>query len=231
MGENFEEKAVFFDIDDTLLDTSSFAELARHAAINNIVENGLPIEQDHAYDILKEIIKEKGSNYGKHFNVLTKRVIGAEDPYLIALGMTTYHNVKFSLLEPFPRTIAILIYLKKKGYQIGAITNGITIKQWEKLIRLNLHPFFDIVLTSEEVGYEKPHPASFEEALRRMNCSADKSVMVGNKFDTDIIGAINAGMAGILVNSELTYEQEQMIENEKLDVTVLHNISDVDTVL
>ena len=32
-------------------------------------------------------------------------------------------------------------------------------------------------------------------------------------------------------HSELTYEQEQMIENEKLDVTVLHNISDVDTVL
>ena len=151
--------------------------------------------------------------------------------YGVAEEIDSDHNVKFSLLEPFPRTIAILIYLKKKGYQIGAITNGITIKQWEKLIRLNLHPFFDIVLTSEEVGYEKPHPAIFEEALRRMNCSADKSVMVGNKFDTDIIGAINAGMAGILVNSELTYEQEQMIENEKLDVTVLHNISDVDTVL
>ncbi len=231
MDEECKDKAVFFDIDDTLLDTSSFAELARHAAINNIVENGLPIEEDEAYDIFKEIIKEKGSNYGKHFNVLTKRVIGAEDPYLIALGMTTYHNVKFSLLEPFPRTIAILIYLKQKGYKIGAITNGITIKQWEKLIRLNLHPFFDIVLTSEEVGYEKPHPAIFEEALKRMNCSADKSVMVGNKFETDIIGAVNAGMGGILVNSELTFEQEEMIEKENMDVTVLNNISDVDTVL
>ena len=38
-------------------------------------------------------------------------------------------------------------------------------------------------------------------------------------------------MSGILVNSELTYEQEQRIENEKLDVIVLNNISDVDTVL
>ena len=55
--------------------------------------------------------------------------------------------------------------------------------------------------------------------------------MVGNKFDTDIIGAINAGMKGILVNSELTFEEEEMIEKENLDVTVLNNISDVDTVL
>ncbi|OWT33475.1 haloacid dehalogenase [Methanobrevibacter sp. 87.7] len=231
MDENCTNKAVFFDIDDTLLDTSSFAETARRAAINNIVENGLPIEEDEAYDIFKEIIAEKGSNYDKHFNVLTKRVIGAEDPYLIALGMTTYHNVKFSLLQPFPRTIAILIYLKTKGYKLGAITNGLTIKQWEKLIRLNLHPFFDIVLTSEEVGYEKPHPEIFKEALRRMNCSADKSVMVGNKYETDIVGALNAGMAGILVNSELTFEQEQEIEDKNLNVTVLNNISDVDTVL
>ncbi|MDD5960624.1 MAG: TIGR02253 family HAD-type hydrolase [Methanobrevibacter wolinii] len=231
MDENCTDKAVFFDIDDTLLDTSSFAETARRAAINNIVENGLPIEEDEAYDIFKEIIAEKGSNYDKHFNVLTKRVIGAEDPYLIALGMTTYHNVKFSLLQPFPRTIAILIYLKTKGYKLGAITNGLTIKQWEKLIRLNLHPFFDIVLTSEEVGYEKPHPEIFKEALRRMHCSADKSVMVGNKYETDIVGALNAGMAGILVNSELTFEQEQEIEDKNLNVTVLNNISDVDTVL
>lgn len=225
------DRAVFFDIDDTLLGTSSFAETARKAAINMIVENGLPIEEEEAYDILKEIIAEKGSNYNKHFNILTKRVIGQEDPFLIALGMTTYHNVKFALLQPFPRSSAILLYLKTKGYKLGAITNGITIKQWEKLIRLNLHPFFDIVITSEEVGYEKPHPEIFKEALKRMYCSAEKSTMVGNKFETDALGAVNAGMNAILVNCNLKFEEEQRIEDEKLPITVLDSISDVDTVL
>ena len=146
-----DEKAVFFDIDDTLLDTSSFAETARKAAIEMMVENGLPLEKDEAYELLKEIIAQKGSNYDKHFNVLTKTVLGEEDPFLIALGMTTYHNVKFALLRPFPRTTNILVYLKTKGYKLGAISNGITIKQWEKLIRLNIHGFFDSVITSEEV--------------------------------------------------------------------------------
>ena len=53
-------KAVFFDIDDTLLDTSSFADLARHAAIESMCNNGLPLEPDEAYDLLKDSIKEKG---------------------------------------------------------------------------------------------------------------------------------------------------------------------------
>ena len=90
-------KAVFFDIDDTLVDTSSFADLARHAAIESMCNNGLPLEQDEAYDLLKDIIKEKGSNYSKHFNILTEEVLGKEDPLLVAIGMTTYHNVKFAL--------------------------------------------------------------------------------------------------------------------------------------
>lgn len=225
------DKAVFFDIDDTLLDTSSFAALARHAAIESMCENGLPLDGDEAFDMLMDIIKEKGSNYDKHFNILTKEVLGKEDPFLIALGMTTYHNVKFSLLRPFPRTSAILIYLKSKGYKLGAITNGITIKQWEKLIRLNLHHFFDIVITSEEVGCSKPDPEIYEEGLRRIGCRAEKSIMIGNKLDIDCMGAVNAGMSAILVNSNLPPEEVERVNNEKIDITVLDNISDVDTVL
>lgn len=224
-------KAVFFDIDDTLLDTSGFAKIARHSAIEAMCDNGLPLDHDEAYEMLKEIIKEKGSNYGRHFNVLTKRVLGQEDPFLIALGMTTYHNIKFSLLRPFPRTIAILIYLKTKGYHLGAITNGKNIKQWEKLVRLDIHHFFDIVITSEEVGVEKPDPEIYHEALRRMSCEPEKSVMIGNKLDVDCVGAVNAGMNAILVNSNLSEEEKERVNNEDIPIIVLDNISDVDTLL
>ena len=201
-------KAVFFDIDDTLVDTSSFADLARHAAIESMCNNGLPLEPEEAYDLLKDIIKEKGS-----------------------IGMTTYHNVKFALLRPFPRTSAILIYLKSKGYKLGAITNGITIKQWEKLVRLNLYHFFDIVITSEEVGVEKPDPEIYIEACRRMACDVKKSIMIGNKLDVDCMGAVNAGMSAILVNSTLDEDEKERVNEEDIDIIVLDSISDVDTVL
>ncbi len=224
-------KAVFFDIDDTLLNTSGFADIARRSAIEAMCDNGLPVEYDEAYDLLKHIIKKKGSNYNKHFNLLTKELLGQEDPFLIALGITTYHNVKFSLLRPFPRTMAILIYLKSKGYRLGAITNGITIKQWEKLVRMGIHHFFDIVITSEEVGVEKPDPEIYHEALRRMRCEASKSIMIGNKLDVDCVGAVNAGMNAILVNSTLSDEEKERVNNEDINIIVLDNISDVDTIL
>ena len=52
---------------------------------------------------LREIITEKGSNYDRHLNVLTKKVFGEEKPLLVAIGMITYHNVKFALIKTFPR--------------------------------------------------------------------------------------------------------------------------------
>ena len=126
-----DDRVVFFDVDDTLLDTSTFAQTARKAAIELMVDNGLPLDKDEAYGVLKTIIRQKGSNYGKHFNILTEVVLGHEDPMLVALGMITYHNVKIALLRPFAETIDTLIYLKSQGYRLGVISNGITIKQWE----------------------------------------------------------------------------------------------------
>jgi putative hydrolase of the HAD superfamily len=224
-------KAVFFDIDDTLYDTSGFAKLARKAAIGVMIDAGLPLSSDEAYKLLREIIKEKGSNYDKHFNVLTKQVFGEEKPLLIALGMITYHNVKFALLRLFPETIPTLIYLKSQGYHLGVISNGITIKQWEKLIRLGLHHFFDEVITSEEVGAEKPDKKIFQQALDRMECKAENSIMIGNKFSEDILGAIDIGMDAILVNSELSQEEKLFLKERNIELEVLPNLQDIKKIL
>ena len=226
-----DESVVFFDVDDTLLDTSTFAETARKAASELMVDNGLPLDKDEAYYLLKDIIKEKGSSYDRHFNVLTKTVLGKEDPMLVALGMITYHNVKFALLRPFPKTDDTLIYLKSQGYRLAVISNGLTIKQWEKLVRLNIYPFFDEVITSEEVGFSKPSPKIYQEALRRMKGDPDKCVMIGNKFKEDALGAVNAGMSAILVNSNVTEREKIRIKKEKLDIKIIEDIGQVNRVL
>ena len=223
-----DDRVVFFDVDDTLLDTSTFAETARKAAIELMVDNGLPLDKDEAYGVLKTIIRQKGSNYGKHFNILTEVVLGHEDSMLVALGMITYHNVKIALLRPFAETIDTLIYLKSQGYRLGVISNGITIKQWEKLVRLNVYSFFDEVITSEEVGAKKPDKLIYDVALRKMNGDPEKSIMIGNKFKEDALGAVNAGMSAILVNSDVTEEDRAYIRK---DITIIENIGDVNTIL
>ncbi|ADP77025.1 HAD superfamily (subfamily IA) hydrolase, TIGR02253 [Methanothermus fervidus DSM 2088] len=221
-------KTVFFDIDDTLYNTSEFAELARKAALDAMIEAGLPLSRSKAYKLLRDIIKEKGSNYGKHFNLLTKRVLGKEDPLLIALAVITYHNVKFAHLKPFPETIPTLLYLKCKGYKIGVISNGLTIKQWEKLIRLGIHHFFDVVVTSEEVGVEKPEPGIFKEALKRIKSKAEEAVMVGDKLKEDILGAVKVGMSAVLIGDISEKEKEYLKKLENKTNKKIYVISKLD---
>ena len=224
-------KAVFFDIDDTLYDTSGFAKLARKAALNAMIDAGLPLSHDEAYKLLREIIKEKGSNYDKHLNVLTKRVFGEEKPLLIALGMITYHNVKFALLRLFPETMSTLIHLKAQGYHLGVISNGLTIKQYEKLVRLGLHHFFDSVVTSQEAGVEKPDIAIFQMAMERMGCKAENSVMIGNSFNDDILGAVNAGMSAVFLTPELEESERRYIEKTGLKLDIISDIGELKDIM
>ena len=224
-------QAVFFDMDDTIYDTSGFAAIARRAAVKSMVHNGLKCSEDEGYECLMEIVKEKGSNYDKHFNILTERINGEEDPLIIVNGIITYHNTKFAMLKLEPESFSILLYLKSKNYKVGLITNGKKLKQWEKLVRLGVYPFFDDVVTSEDVGIEKPDVEIFKIAMDRLNVTADTSIMIGNNFDTDIIGACNAGMQSMIINSDITDEQQELLDKRGYTVKKLNNLIDLMKIL
>lgn len=224
-------QAVFFDMDDTLYDTSGFASIARRAAVKSMVHNGLQCSEEEGYEHLMEIVREKGSNYSKHFNILTNDINGSEDPLIIVNGIITYHNTKFAMLKLQPDSFAILLYLKSKGYKVGLITNGKEFKQWEKLIRLGLYPFFDEIVTSESVGVEKPDAKIYQIAMDRLNVTKGASIMVGNNFDVDIMGAYNAGMQSMIINSKLTDEQNKKLEQLNYQVRQLDTLTDIMKIL
>ena len=105
-----------------------------------------------------------------------------------------------------------MLYLKSQGYKVGLITNGKELKQWEKLVRLGVYPFFDDVVTSESVGVEKPNPEIFNIAMERLGVTAGTSLMIGNNFNADILGACEAGMQAMLINSRITTEQQEVLD-------------------
>lgn len=218
-------------MDDTLYDTSGFASIARRAAVKSMVHNGLQCSEEEGYEHLMEIVREKGSNYSKHFNILTNDINGSEDPLIIVNGIITYHNTKFAMLKLQPDSFAILLYLKSKGYKVGLITNGKEFKQWEKLIRLGLYPFFDEIVTSESVGVEKPDAKIYQIAMDRLNVTKGTSIMVGNNFDVDIMGAYNAGMQSMIINSKLTDEQNKKLEQLNYQVRRLDTLTDIMKIL
>ena len=74
------------------------------------------------------------------------------------------------------------------------------------MARLGLERFFDAVVTSQDLGFSKPDPAIFEEALRRIGVPPEQAVMVGNDLDRDVGGASRLGMRTILVTNSRYYD-------------------------
>ncbi|MBW9223216.1 TIGR02253 family HAD-type hydrolase [Methanothermococcus sp. SCGC AD-155-E23] len=217
-------KGVLFDLDDTLYDSTSFVDRARREAIKMMIDAGLNATEEEAYNILQRIIKEKGPNYGHHFDDLVKAIEGRHNPKIVTMGVITYHNVKFALLRPYPDTIKTLIELKKMGLKLGVVTDGITIKQWEKLIRLGIADFFDEVVTSEEFGLGKPNLEFYRYALKKINLKGEEVVYVGDRIDNDIIPASKVGMHTIRI---LRGKYKDMKGECKYEVKSLREVVDI----
>jgi putative hydrolase of the HAD superfamily len=100
----------------------------------------------------------------------------------------------------FPHCIDLLEHLRKSNYPMHLITNGFEKTQHQKLKNSGIDHYFTEVITSEQAGIMKPHAAIFEYALNKANTSADKSVMIGDTLEVDILGANNIGMDTIYFN-------------------------------
>ncbi|CAD5244380.1 TIGR02253 family HAD-type hydrolase [Thermococcus camini] len=187
-------KVVFFDLDDTLVDTSRLAEMARRNAIENMVRHGLPVDFDTAYQELLELISEYGSNFSRHFDYLLRRLDLPSNPKWVAAGVIAYHNTKFAYLRTVKGVRRVLLDLQRAGYRLGIITDGDPIKQWEKILRLELDAYFDEVFISDYLGVKKPHRKIFEKALKKMGVEPGEAVMVGDRLYSDIYGAKQVGM-------------------------------------
>jgi 5'-nucleotidase len=107
---------------------------------------------------------------------------------LNSIFMQTMANIS----KPLQGVVSLLNFIKGKA-KLGIITNGFTELQETRLERSGLKDFFEIHVISEQVGITKPDPRIFEHALFLAgNPVREKVLMVGDTFETDILGAINA---------------------------------------
>nr|WP_241964573.1 HAD-IA family hydrolase [Paraliobacillus zengyii] len=104
----------------------------------------------------------------------------------------------------FKDVIPCLNQLKRLGYRLGIISNGDYNQQIEKLELINIHDFFDCIITSSEMGVAKPNPIIFQEACVQAKVQVHKSLYIGDRLETDAIGSKKAGMVGIWLNRKIT---------------------------
>jgi len=184
---------VFFDIDDCLFPSTEFSNLARKNAVRAMIRLGLDYDEDRLYKMLIKIIDEKGSNYPNHFDFLLKRLRVKNPGKYVAAAVAAYHDTKASIL-PYPEVPDVILTLRAKGAKIFVASDGIEIKQWDKLIRMGIGIFFDGVFVSENLKVSKDKSDFYRKILKQVKAKPEECLMVGDREDRDISPAKKIGM-------------------------------------
>jgi putative hydrolase of the HAD superfamily len=100
---------------------------------------------------------------------------------------------------PDPDAVPTLTALRAGGRRLGVVSNSDgTIAAG--LERVGLAGFFETVVDSGAEGVEKPDPAIFRIALRRMGAAPEEAVYVGDIPAVDLAGARAAGITPVLID-------------------------------
>ena len=140
------------------------------------------------------------------------------------LHLTTKY---FSLL---PGAEELVRYLAKK-YPLTVVTNGFVEVQYEKFDKSGLRDCFSHIVLSEEVGCQKPNPRIFEEALRMNGLQAEDVVMIGDSWNSDIQGAINAGIDQIWIRKNKEPGTKSQDTTEQTATYIVQSLSEVMEIL
>ena len=122
----------------------------------------------------------------------------------------------------YPYTYEVLDYLNNR-YQLHIITNGFHKTQHVKLEFSKLTPYFNQIITSEQVGFKKPNPKVFEYALSKANASAEESIYIGDDLEVDILGCQNCGINGVYFNPS----KEKHNESPKFEISCLSELKEL----
>ena len=100
-------------------------------------------------------------------------------------------------------------------YQIAVISNadgGIE----DVLQRCGIDRCFRTITDSGLVGYEKPHPEIFRQAMKSMKAAPEESLYVGDVYSVDYLGATGVGMKAILMDVPGAYRDKGVPRVESL---------------
>lgn len=196
-------KNLFFDLDDTLW---AFSTNARDTFEEMYLKHRLDAFFDsfqHFYSLYQQRNVELWQEYGN--GQITKEelnrqrflypleAVGAGDSVLAK----TYSDDFFAVI-PFkkrlmPHAIEVLEYLSPR-YNLYILSNGFRELQFNKMCSGGIDRYFKKVVLSDDIGVMKPWPQIFHFALSATQSELRDSLMIGDSWEADIVGAKGVGM-------------------------------------
>ncbi len=222
-------RAVFFDLGGTLLIMRRdrifrkvLQEDGREADIDKIHSAYLGAESWWLSFYGARVLTPEQSN--EAYRVLDQKVFSTlypGEPEAEAYRVSTLVRKRWPELESeiplalYPDAEPTLTRLRDRGYLLGLVSNAPpdTPRVIEKL---GLSKYIGTVVISGVVGYSKPHPEIFRIALREAGVGPGEAVHIGDLYESDVVGARNAGIEGILVDRDGSHSPDNCLRVRSL---------------
>jgi putative hydrolase of the HAD superfamily len=190
--------AIIFDLDDTLLDRSKTFGLYCEYLVNKFFPNNIQNKRDI---ILK--IKRMDRNGYEDRNIFYEKIT---DTWNLKHKAEELENNWFEQFDKFtvPENglMDTLKYLINRKYKLAIITNGSNSMQNRKIDALGIRTFFDKIIISSDVGMRKPDKNIFLLVCDELKIFPSEAVYIGDNYEVDILGAVNAGLKAIWINKQ-----------------------------
>jgi putative hydrolase of the HAD superfamily len=128
--------------------------------------------------------------------------LGRPDPRLAADMAETYCRLREAQLAPFPGALEALSQLRARMPALGLVTNGAAAAQRAKIERWGLAEHFDVVAIEGEVGAGKPDARHFGHALDALGVDPAATLMAGDNYACDVLGALRLGLHAVWIDRE-----------------------------
>jgi len=189
-----EIKHISFDLDNTLYDEYEYFKNT-FKIIAVFLEKSEKIDPKITENLLNKILNEKGKHYHHLFDDFVKH-LELDEKYLKKF-LSLYKSSKKKITY-FPGIPNLLNSLKTQ-YGLSIITSGIYAAQKNKINLLKAEQFFDHIIYSSKLKFDKPNEYPFRYLLKKIRLTAKEVVYVGDNPFTDFTGANKLGMLTISV--------------------------------
>jgi putative hydrolase of the HAD superfamily len=202
-------RAVLFDLDDTLFDhRESAAEALRrvqgaHEGLRHIPFD--EFEKLHAAlleELHPEVLNarlEMDEARRERFRRLFARCGIAASEDLCAATARRYRNDYMDARRAVAGAAALVAEIRRHA-KVAIVSNNMLQEQRDKLEFCGLAAHVDALIVSEEAGVSKPDPAIFSMALAALGADARETVMLGDSWTADVLGARAAGIRAVWFN-------------------------------
>jgi len=192
-------KAIIFDLDGVLLDS-----VGRDIAITVQVFNnfGYSITQSDEQYIIGWHPADRISVFAEKFNMSPE-----EQQLIVAAEKRLYRELWDSTSELLPGVKECLDTMKTKGLTLALATTSTGESVSKFLQKFNLHGYFSLILTREDVFTRKPNPEVYTKAWNELGYKSEEMIVVEDT-EIGVRAAKSAGLPCVAVPNDYTKAQD-----------------------